>query len=156
MKHRITIAAIATAAAIGGTCAFLVPAASASAGANDRANDRAATHTLRFTSVAVAQVDNSATVSSAQDNDVDKAGKVIGYDLLHVVFNPAKDTASISVVFVNEAGFVYGAATASGSPVLRGKVTGGTGIFKGATGTIVAKNLNSAGTKAAVTLTYRT
>jgi hypothetical protein len=31
MKHRLTIAAIAITAALGGTCAFLVPAASAGA-----------------------------------------------------------------------------------------------------------------------------
>jgi hypothetical protein len=150
MKRRITIAAIAiaTAAAIGGTCAFLVPAASASASS--------ATHTLKFTSVAVAQVDYSATVTSEQDKDVDKTGKVVGYDLLHVVFDPVKETAAINVVFVNEAGFLYGAATAASSSVINGTVTGGTGIFKGATGTLVATNLNSAGTKAAVTITYRT
>jgi hypothetical protein len=158
MKHRTTIAAIAAAAAIGAACAFLVPAASASAGASagEAAGASATTGTLRFTSVAVTQADYTATVSSAQDNDVNKAGKVIGYDLLHVVFNPTARTAAVDVVFVNQAGFVYGVATASNSPVLHGTVTGGTGSFKGATGTFVAKNLNSAGTKAAVTITYRT
>ena len=34
----------------------------------------------------------------------------------------------------------------------KGKVTGGTGAFKGATGTITAKNISS--TKTAVTITY--
>ena len=85
-----------------------------------------------------------------------EAGKVIGYDLLHVVFNPTAQTAAVDVVFVDRAGFMYGVATASDRPVLHGRVTGGTGSFKGATGTFVAKNLNSAGTKAAVTITYRT
>ena len=33
-------------------------------------------------------------------------------------------------------------------------VTGGTGAFKGATGTITAKALNKAGTRTAVTITY--
>lgn len=40
--------------------------------------------------------------------------------------------------------------------ISHGKVTGGTGAFKGATGTVKAKNLNSAGTRTAVTITYRT
>jgi hypothetical protein len=40
--------------------------------------------------------------------------------------------------------------------VSNGKVTGGTGAFKGATGTITAKNLNKAGTRTAVKVTYRT
>jgi hypothetical protein len=148
MKHRLTIAAVATAAAIGGTCAFLVPVASASSGS--------ATHTLKFTSVEVTQVNYSGTLANVQDKDLNKAGKVIGYDLLHVVVNAKTDTAALSIVFADSGGFLYGAATASASPVLHGKVTGGTGIFKRATGTIVAKNLNSSGTKSAVTITYRT
>lgn len=35
-----------------------------------------------------------------------------------------------------------------------GKVTGGTGAFAGATGRIKAKNLNAAGTRTVVTITY--
>jgi hypothetical protein len=148
MKRRLTIAAVATAAAIGGSCAFLVPAASASASS--------ATHTLRFTSVEVTQVNYSQTLVNVQDKDVNKEGKVIGYDLLHVVANAKTDTAALTVVFADSGGFLYGAATASANPVLHGKVTGGTGIFKGAKGTIVAKNLNSSGTRSAITVTYRT
>jgi hypothetical protein len=49
---------------------------------------------------------------------------------------------------------VYGVANASANPVIHGTVIGGTGIFKGAAGTILAKNLNNAGTKTAVIITY--
>jgi hypothetical protein len=59
-------------------------------------------------------------------------------------------------VLATSGGFVYGVATASNSPVIHGTVTGGTGIFKGAAGTILAKNLNKAGTKTAITITYHT
>jgi hypothetical protein len=38
--------------------------------------------------------------------------------------------------------------------VTKGKVTGGTGRFRGATGTIRARNLNKAGTRTAVRVTY--
>jgi hypothetical protein len=38
----------------------------------------------------------------------------------------------------------------------RGTVTGGTGSYQGAAGAILAKNLNSAGTRTAVTITYHT
>jgi hypothetical protein len=51
---------------------------------------------------------------------------------------------------------VYGVANASSSPVIHGTVTGGTGAFRGAAGTILAKNLNNAGTKTSVTITYHT
>ncbi|HEX4094884.1 MAG TPA: hypothetical protein VHZ33_39720 [Trebonia sp.] len=149
MKHRITIAAIATAAALGGTCAFLVPAASASP-------EAAKTHTLSFTSVQEAVHNYSQTVSAQQDRDVNKAGKVVGYDLLYLVFNPKKETAKLNFTAVTSGGMVYGVASASSSPVIHGMVTGGTGVFKGAAGTILAKNLNKVGTRTSVTITYHT
>jgi hypothetical protein len=147
MKNRITIAAIATTAALGGACAFLVPAASASPSAPK-------THTLTFTSVQQAQHNYSQTVFVQQDKDVNKAGKVIGYDLLYLVFNPKTETAKLNITAATGGGFLYGVASASSNPVIHGTVTGGTGIFKGAAGTIVAKNLNKAGTRTAVTITY--
>jgi hypothetical protein len=149
MKHRNAIAAIATATALAGTCAVVVPAASASASAPK-------THTLSFTSVQQAVHNYSQTISSQQDRDVNKAGKVVGYDLLYLVFNPKTETAKLNFTAVTSGGFVYGVASASSSPVIHGTVTGGTGAFKGAAGTIVAKNLNPSGSKTAVTITYHT
>ena len=149
MKHRITIAAIATTAALGGTCAFLAPIASASPSA-------AKTHTLTFIAVQESMLNYSQTVNIVQEKDVTKSGKVIGYDMLHVVFNPKTETAKLSVVFAADGGFLYGVAHASSSPVIHGTVTGGTGIFTGAVGTILAKNLNNAGTKTAITVKYHT
>jgi hypothetical protein len=152
MKHRITIAAIATTAALGGACAFLVPAASASASTSTGTK----THTLTFTSVQESMVNFSRTVTGQQDKDVNKAGKTVGYDLLYLVFNPKTETAKLNFTAVTSGGFVYGVASASSSPVIHGTVTGGTGIFAGAAGTILAKNLNNAGTRTAVTITYHT
>jgi hypothetical protein len=86
--------------------------------------------------------------------DVNKAGKVVGYDLLYFVFNPKTESAKINFTAVINGGFVYGVANASANPVTHGTVTGGTGIFKGAAGTILAKNLNNAGTRTAITITY--
>jgi hypothetical protein len=148
MKHRITIAAIATTAALAGTCAFVVPGASASTTAKPK------THTVSFTSVQESLVNYSRTVSSQQDRDVNKAGRTVGYDLLYIVFNPKTETARLNFTAVTSGGVVYGVASASSSPVLHGTVTGGTGIFKGAAGTLLAKNLNKAGTRTAVTITY--
>ena len=57
---------------------------------------------------------------------------------------------------VTAGGFVYGTLTVNfkTGAITNGKVTGGTGAFAGATGTIKAKNLNKAGTRTAVTVTY--
>ena len=148
MKNRFIVAAIATTAALGGTCAFLVPAASASTSV--------ASHIVSFTSVQEAVHNYSQTVTSQQDKDVNKAGKIVGFDLLYLVFNPKSQTAKLNFTAVLNGGFVYGVASASSNPVIHGTVTGGTGAFKGAAGTIVAKNLNNAGTKTAVTITYHT
>ena len=149
MKHRNAIAAIATATALGAGCAVVVPAASASTSAPK-------THSLSFTSVQEAVHNYSQTISSQQDRDVNQAGKVVGYDLLYLVFNPKTETAKLNFTAVTSGGFVYGVASASSSPVIHGTVTGGTGAFKGAAGTIVAKNLNPSGSKTAVTITYHT
>jgi hypothetical protein len=149
MKHRNTIAAIATTAALAGTCAVVVPAASASTSAPK-------THTLTFISVQEAVHNYSQTISSQQDKDVNKADRVVGYDLLYLVFSPKTETAKLNFTAVTGGGFVYGVARASSSPVIHGTVTGGTGAFKGAAGTILAKNLNNAGTKTSVTITYHT
>jgi hypothetical protein len=149
MKHRNAIAAIATATALGAGCAVVVPAASASTSAPK-------THSLSFTSVQEAVHNYSQTISSQQDRDVNQAGKVVGYDLLYLVFDPKTETAKLNFTAVTSGGFVYGVASASSSPVIHGTVTGGTGVFKGAAGTIVAKNLNPSGSKTAVTITYHT
>ena len=148
MKHRITAAAIATTAALGATCAFLVPAASASPSAKS--------HTLTFISVTESMVNFSRTSVGQQDKDVNKAGKTIGYDLLSVAFNPKTETAKLNVTVVTSGGFVYAVASGNASSAIRGTLTGGTGSFKGAAGTILAKNINKAGTRTAVTITYHT
>lgn len=145
IRARITIAAMATAAAVGTTGAFLLPAASA----------RAVTHTLTFTSVQQATATFSPTVNAAEDKDV-KAGKVIGYDVLRFSVNPTTNATSIGVAIDLSGGFLYGVMSESGGPVTHGTVTGGTGTFKGAAGTITAKALDQTGTRIAVTITYHT
>ena len=145
LRTRITIAAMATAAAVGTTGAFLLPAASA----------RAVTHTLTFTSVQQATAKLSPTVQAAEDKDI-KAGKVIGYDVLRFSFNPKTSTTSIGVAVDLSGGLLYGVMSESSGPVTHGTVTGGTGTFKGATGTITAKALDQTGTRIAVIITYHT
>ena len=148
MKIRATIAAIGTAAAFGITGAIVLPTA---------ASAHATTHTLTFTSVQQAAAHYSSTTGGAADKDVNKAGKIIGFDVTRFVFNPQTNTISIGVAITNSGGFLYGKLHQSAtSPVSHGTVTGGTGIYAGATGTITGKNLNKSGSKTAVTITYST
>ncbi|HEY2549061.1 MAG TPA: hypothetical protein VGI64_00635 [Streptosporangiaceae bacterium] len=146
LRTRASIAAIATAAAVGGTGAFLLPAASA----------HAVSHTLKFTSVQQATASFSRTMGAAEDKDVSKAGKVIGYDVIRFSFNPKNNITTLGVAVDLKGGFLYGVMREASRPVIHGRVTGGTGAFRGATGTITAKSLNMNDTKTGVTITYHT
>jgi hypothetical protein len=145
MKARTSIAAIGTAIALGGTGAFLLPAA---------ASPRVVTHTLKVISVRKDSASFSKTSSGQADLDVNHAGKTVGYDMLHFTFNPTTRQASGGVTLDTAGGFLYGVLRITNNPVIHGRVTGGTGAFRGATGTITAKPLNKAGTRTAVTITY--
>jgi hypothetical protein len=150
LRTRISVTAIAAAAAAGTTGAFLVPAASAQPVPQTYAHAR----TLKFTSVQQAAVNFSPTTGAQQDKDVNPAGKVIGFDVLRFSFNPKTKTAAIGATVDLPGGFLYGQLRESEGPVSRGTVTGGTGAFQGATGTITATSLDENGSRTAVTITY--
>ena len=120
------------------------------------ASTRAATHTLQFISVAKASVNFSSSTGAQQDTDVNNAGKVVGYDMLYFTLVSAA-AAELNITVDTKGGMLYGTAMVNSAGVVsKGKVTGGTGAFKGATGTFTAKNLNKAGTRTAVKVTYHT
>ena len=145
MKIRTSIA-LAGAVAIVGTGAFILPAAAASA--------RTTTQTLQFTAETKGSTAFSSSTEAEQDTDVNSAGKVVGYDLLYLAVVSSTSVAINITVDVN-GGMLYGTATLNGEGVVsNGKVTGGTGSFKGATGKFTVKSLNKAGTRHAVTITY--
>ena len=148
MKVRTSIAAIATAAALVGAGAFMLPAA---------ASARSATHTLRFISVTKAATNFTASTGAQQDTDVNSAGKVIGYDMLYFKI-VSRTTAAVNITGATNGGMLYatGKVNLKTSAFSDGKVTGGTGVFKGATGTLTATNLNKAGTRTLVKVVYHT
>jgi hypothetical protein len=146
MKIRTTMAAGA-AAAIVGTGAFVLPAA---------ASASTTTHTLKFTAETKSSAAFSNSAEAEQDTDVNGAGKVVGYDMLYLVV-VSSTSAAINITVDVNGGMLYGTATLNGEGVVsNGKVTGGTGSFKGATGKFTVKSLNKAGTRHAVTITYGT
>jgi hypothetical protein len=147
MKVRTYIAA-AGAAALVGTGAFLLPA---------RARPHATTHTLKFISVTKNSVIFTKNTGGQQDTDVNSKGKTVGFDMLYFKVT-SSTSAAINLTVDTKGGFLYGTGTFhfNTGKLSNGKVTGGTGAFKGATGTIAARNLNSAGSRTAVTITYRT
>ena len=147
MKIRRSIAAAGAAAVLGGAAAFLVPAA---ASAHD------ATHTLTFTAVAENSVMFTATTRGVQDTDFNSAGTTIGFDNLYLTFTSTTSASGTATLDI-KGGFLYATlATTDGGQTFSGKVTGGTGAFTGATGTVAAKATNAAGSEAVVTITYST
>jgi hypothetical protein len=145
MKVRITLAAIGTAFVLGTTGALALPAVAASA--------HSGTQTLRFISVTKKSIMLTKTSGAQQDTDVNAAGKTIGFDMIYFTAVSAT-TANVNVTVDTTGGFLYGTGTLNfkTGAFSNGKVTGGTGSFAGATGTIKAKDISS--TKTAVTITY--
>jgi hypothetical protein len=145
VKIRTTIAAAAAAVALGTTGALVLPAVASAHGA---------THTLKFVSVLKKLVVYNKTTVAEQDTDVNGAGKATGFDELYAT-QTGKTTGMADVTFAENGGLLYGALTLTHNGArAHGTVTGGTGAFKGATGTITVKPANSSGTHSAVTITY--
>src|SRR5215472_7765307 len=144
MKLRTSLAAAGAAAVLGVTGALVLPAV---------ASAHSASTTLKFVSVQKATVTFSKSTFGAQDTDVNAAGKTIGFDELYFAATSASSAAA-NVTGDFKGGLLYGTFTVNlgTGAITNGKVTGGTGAFKGATGTITAKPISSK--KTAVTITY--
>ena len=143
MKLRTSLAAAGLAGVLG-TGALVLPAV---------ASASSATHTLKFTAETNKSIMFNKTSGGSQETDVNAAGKTIGFDVLY--FAAVSPTpGNINVTFDTTGGLLYGTATINikTNKVTNGKVTGGTGAFAGATGTIKAKAISK--TKTAVTITY--
>ena len=143
MKIRTSITAAAAAVVLGGTGALVLPAV---------ASAHNASHTLKFTAVTVKRIAFTKTNFGGQETDVNSTGKTIGFDNVNITFT-SRTSAKANVAVDVKGGFLYGAVTTTnGGKTFSGKVTGGTGTFKGATRTITAKAITS--NKTAVTIVY--
>ena len=144
MKGYTTWAAIGATAFIGAG-AVVLPAL----GSTD-----STTHTLRFTAIAQKSANFSKTSFGQDEIDRNKDGKIIGFDVIYGTFDPMTNTAKGRVALSTRGGLLYGSLKFSDGPITTGRVTGGTGRFKGVTGTIYGKSLNKAGTRTAVVIHY--
>jgi hypothetical protein len=146
MTIRTSIAAAGAAVVLAGAGAVLLPAV---------ASAHSTTHTLKFTSVTQKAIGFGKASGANQDTDVNAAGKTVGFDMIYFAAT-SPTTGTINITVDTNGGFLYGTGTINPNTGVfsNGKVTGGTGSFAGATGTIKAKSLNKSGTKVAVTITY--
>jgi hypothetical protein len=130
MKVRTFIAGIGAAAVVGSGGLVLTTAASA----------QSAPHILKFVTVEINAVDYSATGFAGEDEDLSTSGQLIGFDVLHFTVNPVSGIVRIDAAVDVDGGVIYGTLTSASttSPIAIGKVTGGTGAFRDAAGTITA------------------
>jgi hypothetical protein len=143
MRIRRSITAAAAAVALSGTGALVLPAV---------ASAHSASTTLKLTAVTVKSHPFTKTTNGLQETDLNSAGKTIGFDEVFITFTGG-NSALANVAFDIKGGLLYGAVTtANAGKTFKGKVTGGTGTFKGATGTITAKAITN--NKTAVTIIY--
>jgi hypothetical protein len=148
-----TLVASAGVAGLLGTGAFLLPAV-ASTNAPARPGCGCRVVTLTFTSVTKDARQLSASTAAQQDTDINSAGKVIGFDDLYLVFNQKTGAGSGNFAFDTRGGFIFGTLRLSSSGAT-GRITGGTGRYRDVSGSLVARTRNKAGTRTAVTITYR-
>jgi hypothetical protein len=145
MRLRPIIGAGVAAAAIAGG-AFAAPAL---------ASPHTTSHTMTFTAVTKASIGFSDASAGVQQTDVNRAGKTVGFDESYGVVVSASAVDN-DFALDTRGGLLYGTYTLNAvtGKVTDGKVTGGTGTFKHATGTLAAKAVTSH--KYTITVTYRT
>jgi hypothetical protein len=97
----------------------------------------------------------TSSTGGQQDTDVNKAGKTVGFDMLHFEVTPPS-SAAVKITVDTKGGFLYGTGTFNfkTNKLSNGKVTGGTGAFNGATGKIAGKFISNV--REALTITYHT
>jgi hypothetical protein len=144
MKIRTSIIAAGAAVVLGTTGALVLPAV---------ASAHSTTTTLKFISVTKKSIMFNKASGASQDTDVNAAGKTIGFDMIYFAAT-SPTSAAVNVTLDTTGGFLYGTGTVNikTGAFSKGKVTGGTGVFAGAKGTIKAKDISK--TKTAVTITY--
>jgi hypothetical protein len=142
MRVRRSVTFAGAAAVLGAAGALLAPAA---------ASAHSATHTLQFTSEVRTFARFTTITLAEQDTDLSTAGKIIGFDEVNVTLGTTTSTADIT--FDLNGGLLDGTLTISRSTgTAAGPVTGGTGSFAGATGTITGTPITKR--KEALTITY--
>lgn len=137
-----------------GVCAAAAVTGGVVAGvAADAAAPAAATKTIKLVVANTAQKSFGKSGKIAVLDQVDKQhGKVVGYDVLRAQYG-AKTGTLVGVIALRGGTFDV-TLTARNSPTIKGTITGGSGAYRGATGSVTAQEATAK--QATVVLTYRT
>jgi hypothetical protein len=102
--------------------------------------------TMEFTSTVNTSrnipVNSDATIVN-QDFDTDSKGGPVGFDTMYVTHGrPGDNSMTADAAFAFAGGFLYATFSTADGQTWTGQVTGGSGKFKGATGTVTATTTN--------------
>jgi hypothetical protein len=106
------------------------------------ASGAATVHTLKFNSIEIASHGLGKTSFASADVDKRK-GKVIGYDSVTGKFNVHTHVANLSVALALKGGVINVSGSSAESGAFVGKVTGGSGKYKGIKGTVTGDQVNN-------------
>jgi hypothetical protein len=145
MKKTVVAAvALTGAAALSG--AAILPGAAA--------QHPAAKHVMRFVSVSGPSHDAGRFGFVASDTDK-RAGKVIGYDALSGTYNPKSGVVKLDVGLALKGGLITVHISQKGDQLTAtGRITGGSGVYKGIRGTVATRSKSENSKKTFVTLRY--
>ncbi len=119
------------------------------------ADATATTHTLKF--VAISDRSHGAGRFGFEGTDINRNhGRFVGYDLISGIYNPQTQTVRIYVAIARKGGLLFSrihSRPGSQSEYV-GRITGGSGRFAGATGTLTARNAPHNDNRTYVTVHY--
>jgi hypothetical protein len=118
-----------------------------------KAKTKSRAHTLTLTAVATKTIGYGQAYITEASSDYNTKGRLVGFDALHFTENKSKRLVTVDGSFDLEDGIIYTTFTTSTSSVnAAGEVTGGTGAYVHAAGTITA--LTKSSSKTVVTIVY--
>jgi hypothetical protein len=139
--------------AVGGTSALIAATAFGGSTMVNAADAPSATMHMRF----IAHSDRNIRFGpdTFGGTEIDRRnGHRVGFDLISGRFHPATQTVTIYVAVARRGGLLYGRVHAVSPTQYVGRVTGGSGRFKGASGTVTARNLDQQENRTRVVVTY--
>lgn len=138
--------------AVGGTSALLAVTGFGASTMVNSADAALTTHHMRFTAFSDRNVRFGQSTFGGTEIDR-RDGHRVGFDVISGKFNPATRHVTIYVSVARRGGLLHAKVHDVSPSRYVGTVTGGSGRFKGASGTVTARNLPGNGTRVIVTYT---